>query len=350
MESNGYFTVSGTFYLAALIAVIPFTFLWMYLRKRKTVPIEYNDEPKPLPLQFGPVDYLKAFVSWVFLFMAVYQVRPGLYYIGHIGDGDGEKPPLLVTANNFLTVFLLARNIGQRPVRLLVIDTGGINVWCSGGKGKFSAGEISKAATKYGIIKEGAKETVILPKFSLAGVSIKDVGKSGLKPVIGPLYAKDVPAYLDEGKFKNRVDDTVYFGWQSRAFTALPTAVQFFYYFLWVYVISLGNLSSSVVWIATGLAFAYPLLFPYLPGKLFSVKGLWLATAVSLGVFPFHYDSPAEWLWLAVFFFATSIFIALSYTGNSAVSNYTSVRKETAVFLPVTIVLYILLVPITIYM
>ena len=35
-----------------------------------------------------------------------------------------------------------------------------------------------------------------------------------------------------------------------------------------------------------------------------------------------------------LFTLASAIFFGLSYTGNSAVSNYSSVRKETALFLP----------------
>ncbi|GMT42687.1 MAG: hypothetical protein IEMM0002_1098 [bacterium] len=340
-----FFSVRPVF-VAALLLFFPFAFLWNYLCRRKAVHLSPETARKQLGIGFTLTDYIKAFISWIFLFMPTYHVRPGLYYIGK-KDADA---PLLVTANNFLTVFLLARRIGKRNVRLLVIDTGGINVWCSAGKGRFSTGEIINKARPFGLTKTEGKTVIILPKFSLAGVRIEELRKNNFRPVIGPLYAKDIPAYLDKGKLDNRVDDVVHFGLKSRAFTALPTAIQFFYYFLAAYVVSLGYLPPSIIWMATALAFTYPLLFPFLPGKFFAVKGISLAAAVSPIAALLSYENPASLLWQLVFIFATSIFIGLSYTGNSAVSNYTSVRKETARFLPVVIILYILLIPIKIYM
>ena len=43
----------------------------------------------------------------------------------------------------------------------------------------------------------------------------------------------------------------------------------------------------------------------------------------------------------ALFAVATTVFFALSYTGNSAVSNYTRVRAEIARFLPITLLFYV---------
>lgn len=333
------------FYTAALVLFILLAVLWNYLRKRKNISPAPVDAPKPLPITFGFTDCLKAFISWLFLFMRIFDLPPGLYFIGARDD----QSPLLVTANNFLTVFLLARRIGDRNVRLLLIDTDGINVWCAAGKGRFSAEEVMEKASRYGLKHESKRTTLILPKFSMAGVCLKTLRKNGFRPIIGPLYAKDVPAYLDGGTFRDRKTDMVRFGLQSRAFTALPTAFQFFYYFLGVYVIGLGFLPGSIIWAAAALAFIYPIVFPWLPGRLFSVKGLSLAVLASIASLTIV-SGFGDALWWVVFIFGTSVFIALSYTGNSAVSNYTSVRKETAKFLPLVLVLYIALIPITIFM
>ena len=345
MESFISFNLQHHFYIAAFLLFVPFAILWNVLRRRKASSFDsenIQNSIEILPVHFTLIDYGKALISWIFLFMRVFSLKPGLY---HIGELD-EKAPLLVTANNYLTVFLLARRLRNRKVRLLITDTEGINVWCSAGEGRFSAKEIIEKATKCGLLTGKGKVRMILPKFSLAGVNLEELRKHGINPVIGPLYAKDVPSFLDHNKLENQTDDRVHFGLQSRTFTALPSAVQFFYYFLGVYVISLGYVSPDIIWIAMGLAFVYPLLFPWLPGKLFSVKGLSLALAVSiLGIF-IHHSGVEEKMLLVVFIFATSIFIALSYTGNSAVSNYTSVRRETARFLPVVVILYVMLIPI----
>lgn len=331
------------FFVTAVLLFVTLAVVWNLLRKRK-MPVKESDIPRtiqPLPLHFVSLDYLKALVSWIFLFMRVFSVKPGLYYIGQ----RDEKAPIIVTANNYLTVFLLARRIGKRNVRLLIIDTRGINVWCAAGKGQFSSGEIIDKATYFELLNGKNNETFILPKFSFAGVNLAELRKNGIHPIIGPLYAKDVPSFLDQETYENQVDDIVKFGLKSRAFTALPTAVQFFYYFLGIYVISLGTLTPAIIWIATGLAFIYPLLFPMLPGKFFAVKGIFMALSISIFDLLVTNLNLVNQLSLIIFLFATSIFIALSYTGNSAVSNYTSVRKETARFLPVVVFLYILLIP-----
>lgn len=332
------------FYVAALLLFIAFAILWNVLRKRKAASWDLESVRNtivPLPIYFTLMDYARAFISWVFLFMRTFAIKPGLY---HIGELD-ENAPLFVTANCYLTVFLLARRLRNKKIRLLIIDTKGINVWCSAGKGQFSANEIIEKAAKWGLLAGKGRIKMVLPKFSLSGVNLDELRKNGIVPIIGPLYAKDVPAFLEKEKLRNQTDDVVQFGLKSRAFTALPTAIQFFYYFLGAYVISMGYVIPGMIWIATGLAFIYPLLFPWLPGKLFAVKGLFLALLVSILNFLIHYGSVKEQLPLTIFIFATSVFIALSYTGNSAVSNYTSVRKETARFLPVVVILYFLLIP-----
>ena len=330
----------SSFDCGAFILFLSLFLLWNFLRRRAATVFDHIQEnPRPLKGILGPAGHLKALFSWIFLFMRVFAVSPGLYFL----NARDDHSPLLVTANNFLTVFLLARRIGKRNIRLLVVDTEGINVWCSAGKGRFSAREIIHKATLSGLMDEpGGKVKIILPKFSLAGVSLSELHRAGLDPIIGPLYAKHLPAFLDTGAFGDCVEDHVDFGLRSRVFTALPTAVQFFYYALGAYVLTFFTAPFGLVWMAASLAFAYPLLLPFLPGRMFAMKGLSLAVAVSAaGVF-FSGLPDLGRLSHVCFIFATCLFIALSYTGNSATSSYSGVRKETILFLPVTILLYML--------
>ena len=119
----------------------------------------------------------------------------------------------------------------------------------------------------------GTETEMILPKLALSGVKLSDLRGAGIRPVIGPLYAKDLPEFLDKGEFKDRTRDRIDFGLQSRIFTAVPTAVQFFYWFMGIYFFTFWAFDLTIVGIAALLAFFYPLLFPYLPGKQFAVKG-----------------------------------------------------------------------------
>jgi len=106
-----FFSVRPVFF-AALLLFLPFAFLWNYSRRRKAVHLSPETARKQLPAGFTLTDYIKAFISWLFLFMPIYHVRPGLYYIGKKDD----KTPLLVTANNFLFYrpFLLAETAPMR--------------------------------------------------------------------------------------------------------------------------------------------------------------------------------------------------------------------------------------------
>jgi hypothetical protein len=149
------------------------------------------------------------------------------------------------------------------------------------------------------------------------------------------------------------VNDHFRFGLQSRLFTAVPTAIQFSYWFLGIYILTFWSLNSPIIWIAAILAFLYPVLFPYLPGRQFAVKGISLGVLASLFLYGYltsqNLDLGSIMFWM-LFGLATSMFISLSYTGNSPVSNYDNVRKETARFLPVMLMLYILIVPVMIFL
>ena len=67
-----------------------------------------------------------------------YTVPPGLYALGDPGPGS----EVLVTANYRMTFDLLRRAAGDLDAWILVLDTGGINVWCAAGKGTFGTGEL----------------------------------------------------------------------------------------------------------------------------------------------------------------------------------------------------------------
>lgn len=335
------------FFAAGLILLIYAALKTTYHRSDKLWPAD-SDGPRPLRLTW--LDYLKAGVCWFDAFKRTYIIEPGLYYTGRQYD---REAPLLVTSNYLLTVFLVVRRIRAFNARLLVIDTDGINVWCAAGKGRFSNAEILKQLDRYdrGLLTDDERLTMILPKVGLSGVDLRALRKAGIRPVIGPLYARDLPTYLSKPPLKDRDEDRILFGLQSRVFTWLPGLVQFLGYgfalvaallvveYVWGMPASLGLLGIIAL-----LATAYPILFPWIPGVRFAVKALWLAAFISLGIGALtvvEVLASADLIMAVLFTFATSIFFGLSYTGNSAVSNYSRVRKEIARFLPLNVTLYI---------
>jgi fucose permease len=103
-----------------------------------------------------------------------------------------------------------------------------------------------------------------------------------------------------------------------------------------------------MIWMAVSLAFVYPLIFPYLPSRLFAVKGIFLGLLAWLITLIYFYATQQDYysiIPVMLFLLATSIFVGLSYTGNSAVSNYSRVRRESMLFLPLVVVLYLLTIP-----
>ncbi len=319
-----------------------------YYRTGSVWPADSN-EPRPLNLTW--LDYVKSLICWLDSFKRTYAVEPGLYYTGDRYDHDS---PLLVTANYHLTVFLLVRRLRRENVRLLVVNTDSINVWCAAGKGTFSNDAIFQQLNRYEqhLPKDDGRLKLILPKLCLAGVDLPALREAGCDATIGPIYGKDLPAYLSTEPCKDRDTDRVLFGLQSRLFTMPPGLLQTLKYGvtlllalwlvqqIWPFALPVaGVLGLTVV-----LTIAYPVCFPYLPGKWFAVKGLSLAIVVSTALCALAAGglvSRGNLITAVLFTLASGMFFGQSYSGNSAVSNVTSVRKETARLLPVYVLLYL---------
>ena len=309
-----------------------------------------KETPPPTPYRLTWVDYLKALVSWLNAFKRTYAVRPGLYYTGEAYDAER---PLLVTSNYALTVFLVVRRLKGQSVRLLVVDTDGINVWCAAGKGVFSNKAIMEQVNRYDrdILGSGKWLKLIVPKFGFSGVDLRSLRDERIRPIIGPLYAKDLASYLADTPLRDRETERVHFGIQSRLFTWLPGLVQTMSYslalilvFLFVGV-TLGRATPwGLVTITVVVATIYPLFFPWLPGRGFAAKGLSLAVVFSLFLVVFQATdviTTASFVMGVFFTFGAAILFGLSYSGNSAVSNYVRVRKEIARFLPLNLALFV---------
>ena len=247
-----------------------------------------NSKNEPVYLNFTLKDYIKAFICWLRSFKITYKIEPGLYYTGKSYDMNA---PLLVTSNYLLTVFLLWRVLRQRNIRLLVIDTKGVNVWCSSGKEQFNAEEIKKQLDRYDseILGQNDKLKLILPKLSLSGVNLKKLRKYQIVPVIGPIYRQNIPTYLDECLYKNCNDEKYHFNLRDRLFTLLPSLTQFSKYllfymlglFIWDYFKPTG-IYWQVLAIGFVVGLLYIILFPFLFTKNFAIKGFVLGLFLNI--------------------------------------------------------------------
>jgi len=129
------------------------------------------------------------------------QVKPGVYAVGE----PGRDSPLLVTGNFELTVRRLVRAIeGELDAWILVVDSGGINVWCAAGGGFLTADKIIGALHISGLSEVLHHHAVILPQLCANGVEgwrIRE--QTGWGVQWGPARAVDIPEYLARGRKKS---------------------------------------------------------------------------------------------------------------------------------------------------
>ena len=277
-----------------------------------------------------------------------YTVNPGLYAIGQ----PGLDAPVVVTANYKLTFDTVRFALDGRDLWLLVTDTRGINIWCAGGKGTFSAEGISEQVRKTGLDRIVSHRRLILPQLGANGVRARDLRKAcGFEAVFGPVRAEDLPRYLDQGE--DEAMRAVTFSLRERA-EVIPVELVLGWKiilasFLVAAVLSLigPDFSMQAIrqrWIlaasATGLGLAagavfFPLLLPALRTRLFSLggAGLGLALAVLLpAIFP--HQSGVQLLGAGLWTVVMASWLGLNFTGSTPYTSPSGVEKEMRKVIP----------------
>ena len=113
-----------------------------------------------------------------------------------VGKPDRDAP-VLVTCNYDFTVRRVLRALHGQNAYLLVVPTRGINVWCAAAGGLFTAHQVISMLRASGIADKVDHRRLILPQLSATGVERKLVEqRTGWHIVFGPVYARDLPAYL----------------------------------------------------------------------------------------------------------------------------------------------------------
>jgi ferredoxin len=118
-----------------------------------------------------------------------------------IGNPD-RRSPVLLTGNYIITVLRVKRAI-EGNAYLLVANSRGINVWCAGGGGHFTNHDVISVLKTSGIEKEVDHREVILPQLAAVGVEATTIKrKTGWRVIWGPVYAKDIPAFIKNNRQK----------------------------------------------------------------------------------------------------------------------------------------------------
>jgi len=274
-----------------------------------------------------------------------YKVTPGLYCTGE----PDKNSPVLVTANYKLSFDTLRKELGSQSSWILVVDTRGINVWCAGGKGTFSAEEIAYQVKKSSLHEIVDHRHLILPQLCANGVALHKLKTlCGFRGTFGPIKAIDLIEYLQTGTASERMRN-VTFNIGERAIL-IPLEIcmlwkQFILITLFFFILSgisvdffsldLALQRGTTFTLGTLLgvfsgAVLTPLFLPWIPTRSFWIKG-----TITGGVVAIFYsmikpttistiDSVAIIFWIV----SCSSYLAMNFTGSTVYTSLSGVEKE----------------------
>jgi hypothetical protein len=284
-----------------------------------------------------------------------YRINPGLYAVGTPGaDSD-----VFVSANYKLSFDALRKSLTDVNGWILVLDTKGINVWCAAGKGTFGTKELVKRINEASLEKIVNHRRIILPQLGATGVAAHKIKEAtGFNVHYGPVRASDIKKFITDGYRADKEMRRVTFGFKDRIKLIPNDFVYGKFYLLGsmavLYLLSTlsGNGISFKNFNSEGgpailMAFlAYfagivitPILLPYIPGRLFSLKGFFsgaLAFLILLAIKTAH-SNFLELLSSFLIITAISSFIAMNFTGSSTFTSLSGVKKEMKISIPVQI-------------
>lgn len=269
-----------------------------------------------------------------------FEIKPGLYALGH----PNAESPVLVTANYKMSFDALRKELEGEHLWILVLDTFGINVWCAAGKGTFSTAEVINQIKKTQLSKIVSHHTLIVPQLGAPGVSgYKVTQATGFKVVFGPVRASDVKAFLHSDLVATPEMRRVHFTFLDRL---VLTPLEFYMMLVPLSLVLIGlillewaKLLPHGVLLFLGAAFTgsvlVPVLLPLIPGKAFSLKGLFAGIAYTLMAFVLF---PAISLWTMIayglLFMSIISFAALNFTGATTYTSFSGVKAEMEVAIP----------------
>jgi 2-polyprenyl-3-methyl-5-hydroxy-6-metoxy-1,4-benzoquinol methylase len=210
------------------------------------------------------------------------KIRTGLYRVGN-PDRDA---PVLLTGNYELTVRRLVKTLdGQVDCWLVVANSQGINVWCAAGGGHFTASDVISGLKTSGILEMVDHRALILPQLCANGVDGWHVRQeTGWGVHWGPVRARDIPAYLQNGRKKNQPMRQANFPLRDRL--EMTTVMLFLYAFLLLipvlifwrpYIFLIYGLMISI-------SYFYGIFLPWIPGRDGLGKGAVLALLTLVGL------------------------------------------------------------------
>ncbi len=159
------------------------------------------------------MEYVAVNIIGVVLRFVPWPCRAGLTEIGR-PDRDS---PVLVTCNYRLTVARVRRALRGMNAYLLVAKSRGVNVWCAATGGLLTNHDVLSVLKTSGIEERVDHRRVILPQLAATGVEAGVVeSQAGWQVLWGPVYARDLPRFVEGGLTKRREMREVGFPWTQR--------------------------------------------------------------------------------------------------------------------------------------
>ncbi|MFQ6050642.1 MAG: HgcAB-like fusion protein [Candidatus Hydrothermarchaeota archaeon] len=159
------------------------------------------------------IKYIAVNIVETLLRVLPFPCKTGLIKIGN----PSRDSPVFLTCNYHLTVERVKRALKGMNAYLLVANSRGINVWCASTGGHFTNHDVISALKTSGIEELVSHRNVIMPQLAATGVEAKIIKKkTGWNVIWGPVYAKDIPAFIEKNNKKTPKMREVDFPWTQR--------------------------------------------------------------------------------------------------------------------------------------
>ncbi len=248
-----------------------------------------------------------------------WPTRTGLRKLG----APTEASPVIITGNYDLTVRRVVTAMRGTDAWLVVADSRGINVWCAAAGGQFTTHNIVSALLSCGIDEKVKHRRAILPQLAATGAERNEIAKrTGWKTEFGPVYAKDLPQYLQNRHDLNESMRRVRFGFLARIEMALAWAVPIGLLASGAAALIRPSWVPPIALLTLCLALAVFYVYDHVPGPKRLVLML-LAVAFSLGFVWLAGGQWREFLAAASAAAILSVVLTFDYRGSTPVHKVT---------------------------
>ncbi len=266
-------------------------------------------------------DRVKLFFSFFFRWTG-FPIEPTLIKVGN----PTNESPVLLTCNFILTVRRVLKAIKKLDCFLLIAPSKGINVWCGACGDDFHTDSVLSIIKTSGINDVVSNRTLILPQLSAPGIDPTIIKKkSGWTAIFGPVYAKDIPSFINSKLKKSESQKIVRFPISHRAEMAtlyFSILILLFSIIFWIVAIFLSILNLilylETVSILAIIIYGSMLILPSIPFKsgkimVWIYEGFVLLLIVLFNLFIMV--SIFHLIWNIIFSFLISMIMAEDFHG-----------------------------------